>query len=409
MNLHHKQSEAVQSNKRFKLLNWGRRSGKTTLIAYEALIALYNKDNALVSYYAPTASDARDIAWEIFKSTFDKLIIRTNEVLLEIKVKNKFGGESTLRLAGWEAVKNRDKGRGVENDLVILDECAFYPNFKELFEKVIEPTILTSKGKIIFTSTPNGFNHFYDLYNMAMNNEMYFVSHATSYDNEANDPNELARLRKEKDQDVFAQEYMADFRKVQGLVYKDFDRERHTYGDDATINKKVEIAGIDWGFVHPLVMLRIYVDQDGTFFIDEEFYQTGKTTEEAIEYLGTWKPAYVYPDCAEADRVHMLRQANFYVKDVNKDIKSGIDKVISLIRNNRLYINKRCVNTISEIESYCYDIKMNKENPVKENDDAMDAMRYALFMYASDESKIIESKPWGQTKKFNARRNNIAI
>lgn len=382
MELNLKQKEVIQSNCRYKMLNWGRRSGKSTVLTYEAFITLYTIDNALVSYYAPTASDARDIIWGMLQETFGKAIVKTNEVLLEMTIKNKFGGTSTLRLAGWEAVKNRDKGRGVENDLVILDECAFYPEFLDKFEKVIEPTLLTSKGRLIMASTPNGFNYFYDLYNKNINDEDWFVSHATSYDNPFNDPEELAKLKKNKDQDVFAQEYMADFRKVQGLVYKDFEREKHTYdGATATINKKQEIVGIDWGFVHPLVMLRIFVDQDGTFFIDEEFYQTGKTTEEAIDYLGSWKPVYIYPDCAEADRVHMLKQAGYYVKDVNKDVLSGIDRVVSLIRNNKLYINKRCVNTISEIESYCYDIKGNKENPVKENDDAMDAMRYALFMH----------------------------
>jgi phage terminase large subunit len=380
--LHNKQSEAIKSNKRYKLLNWGRRSGKTSLIAYEALIDLYNNDKALVSYYAPTTTDARDIAWEIFKETLDKLIIKTNEVLLEIKVRNKFGGESTLRLAGWEAVKNRDKGRGVENTLVILDEVAFYPEFKEKFEKVIEPTLLTSKGRLILTSTPNGFNHFYDKYNEALNNDMWFVSHATSYDNPKNDPEELARLRKEKDQDVFAQEYLADFRKIQGLVYKDFDRERHTYDPDtAKINKVNEIAGIDWGYTNPLVMLRIYVDNDNNFFIHDEYYRTEKTTEEAIEFLGTWKPTCVYPDPAEPDRNAMVAKAGYYVKDVNKDIKSGIDKVISLFRNNKIFISKACTNLINELESYRYDEKLSKEIPVKENDHAMDALRYALFMH----------------------------
>lgn len=394
--LHKKQAETINSDKRFKLLNWGRRSGKTSVIAYEAFITLWNIDKALVSYYAPTASDARDIAWEIFKETLGGIIIKCNEVLLEIKVKNKHGGESTLRLAGWEAVKNRDKGRGVENDLVILDECAFYPNFKELFEKVIEPTLLTSKGRLILTSTPNGFNHFYDKYNEALNNEMWFVSHATSYDNPHNDEEELNRLKKEKDQDVFAQEYMADFRKIQGLVYKDFSRDVHVYDDTAVFTKKILLAGIDWGFTNPLAMLKIYVDGDGVFFVDDEYYQTGKTTEEAIEYLKTWNPQYTYPDPAEPDRCEILRRSGFYVKDVNKSVKVGIDKVRELIRNRRLFIHKRCVNTINEIESYRYDEKLSKEEPVKENDHAMDALRYALFMY-SDVAKPVAS--WNKTHK----------
>lgn len=394
--LHKKQAETINSDKRFKLLNWGRRSGKTSVIAYEAFITLWNVDKALVSYYAPTASDARDIAWEIFKETLGGIIIKCNEVLLEIKVKNKHGGESTLRLAGWEAVKNRDKGRGVENDLVILDECAFYPNFKELFEKVIEPTLLTSKGRLILTSTPNGFNHFYDKYNEALNNDMWFVSHATSYDNPYNDEEELNRLRKEKDQDVFAQEYLADFRKIQGLVYKDFNRDIHVYDDTAVFSKRVLLSGIDWGFTNPLAMLKIYVDGDGVFFVDDEYYQTGKTTEEAIEYLKTWNPQYTYPDPAEPDRCEILRRSGFYVKDVNKSIKVGIDKVRELIRNRRLFIHKRCVNTINEIESYRYDEKLSKEEPVKENDHAMDALRYALFMY-SDVAKPVNT--WNKTHK----------
>lgn len=383
MILHPKQSTVIKSPKRYKLLNWGRRSGKTTVLAYEAFITLYNIDNALVSYYAPTTTDARDIAWEIFKETFGATIIKTNAQRLEITIRNKHGGISLLRLAGWEAVKNRDKGRGVENDLVILDEVAFYPEFLDKFEKVIEPTLLTSKGRLIVSSTPNGFNHFYDLHNKAIADDLWFVSHATSYDNIYNDPADLIILRKNKDADVFAQEYLADFRKVQGLVYKDFNRDIHVYDDTAVINKAVEIAGIDWGFVNPLAMLKIYVDNDNNFFVDEEYYMRGKLTEEAIEYLKTWKPNYVYPDNAEADRIMMLKNAGFYVKDVNKSIVPGIDRVTSIIRNNKLFIHKRCINTLLEIESYHYPDKYStKDEPVKEFDHAMDALRYALFMFA---------------------------
>jgi hypothetical protein len=129
---------------------------------------------------------------------------------------------SILRLAGWESVKNRDKGRGLENNLVVLDECAFYPSFKEKYEKVIEPTLLTSKGRAIFSSTPNGFNHFYDLSNTAQSKDNYFYSHATSYDNPFNSKEELDRLKEQLTDDAFSQEYLADFRKWRVWYLKNF-------------------------------------------------------------------------------------------------------------------------------------------------------------------------------------------
>jgi phage terminase large subunit len=129
-------------------------------------------------------------------------------------------------------------------------------------------------------------------------------------------------------------------------------------------------------------MLRVFVDNDDSYYFEEEYYQTGKTTEEVIEYLKTWSPDYVYPDPAEPDRNRMLSEAGFYVRDVNKDIKAGIDKVRELFRNNKIRINEKCKNFIRELESYQYDDSTMKEIPVKENDHTQDCMRYVLFMHS---------------------------
>ena len=42
-----------------------------------------------------------------------------------------------------------------------------------------------------------------------------------------------------------------------------------------------------------------------------------------------------------------------------------------------LTVDPSCVNTIREFEGYCW--KKGKDEPVKEGDHAMDALRYALF------------------------------
>ncbi len=406
--LHPKQQEFINSKKRYKLLNWGRRSGKTFAVGYEILIALWEKDNAMVSYYAPARDDARNIAWEDYKELLKPITVKTNESLLEIQVKNKAGGTSLLRLSGWEAVKNRDKGRGVENDLVVLDECAFFPMFWDKFDKVIEPTLLTSKGRLIITSTPNGFNHFHDLYRKALKDDDWFVSHCTSYDNPHNDPEELEKLKEKKEPDAFAQEYMADFRKIHGLVYKTFDHERHIFDElpdayDAVTN----VGAVDFGFTNPSAMLVITKDRMGKYFVHNEFYETEKTTPELIQHMHSRKCEAWYPDPAEPDRIEEMRRAGLSVREVSKDVKAGIDTVQTLFRENRLFVHKDCKNLVFELNNYRWREKgtsvvdMNEpELPIKEHDHLLDAMRYALHMMETVGKGSEKIKDFYETLKY---------
>ncbi len=405
MILHQKQSEFVSSRKRYKLLNWGRRSGKTFAIGYDVYPDLWNTDDARVAYYAPNRDDARDIAWEEFKEVFKEITLNANETLLELRVQNKHYGKegkkgtSLLKLYGWEAVKNSDKGRGVENNVVVLDEAAFYPQFKEKFEKVIEPTLLTSKGRLVVTSTPNGFNHFHAMAQHAQRSDEWFYSHATSYDNPHNDPAELEKLKSEKPEDSFSQEYLADFRRISGLVYKEFDPNRHvldrlperiTLADNPRIlnTSRVERRGcLDFGFKNPAAMYTILKDNEGTYYITDELYETGKLHEELADLAVARGVREWYPDPADAEGCAHLRRKGLQVKEVSKDIKAGIQTVQSLFKQNRLFI-VGCPNLVFELNQYRYReqgksrVDLNEpELPVKEHDHGLDASRYCLHMW----------------------------
>lgn len=398
-NLTKKQSEFIESEKRYKLLNWGRRSGKTFAVGYEIFITLWNIDGALVSYYAPTRDDARSIAWETYKTLLEPITTKTNESLLEIETKNIHGTKSTLRLSGWEAVKNRDKGRGVENNLVVLDESAFFPMFTEKFEKVIEPTLLTSKGRLIITSTPNGFNHFYQLAEKAKKSPDWFYSHATSYDNPLNDPAELDRLRAGKSEDSFAQEYLADFRKVEGLVYKEFDVNRHyleKMPDDLPVRFKEMRGCIDFGYINPAAIYSVAKDGDGHYYIFDEFYEDRKVQDELTSIMVDRNLASWYPDPAEPDRIEMMRRAGLYTHSVSKDVLLGINTVQNLFKQNRITIIN-CPNLLFELNFYKWKEKRSlnqndPEEPVKEYDHGLDATRYLLHNWENDNASGLSSK-----------------
>ncbi len=383
MKLHPAQAKIVSDAHRFRVINCGRRFGKSTLVAYEMIGLAISQADARVPYYAPTRDDARDIMWKMVQEAGGPLILDKNESRLEIKIQNKFGGVSSLLLYGWEAVQERKKGVGVKNNHIFMDEVSKYRNFWEGWQEVLRPTLTDLRGGATFISTPNGFNHFYDLYGLELSDPDYKSFHFTSYDNPYLPTEEIDKARKELTEDRFAQEYMADFRKTEGLVYKGFDRKKHVYLE-ATYASVDRLAGIDWGWTNPATVYLIEKDADRHYWVSQEFYKTGKTTGEIVEYVRALRPDKVYPDPAEPDRNEEARRAGLNIREVSKDVEAGIACVQDIIAQGRLHVHASCVNLIQEFETYSYPKKKPDQNeaeaPVKENDHGMDNLRYVLYM-----------------------------
>jgi len=402
-----KQEEVIRNKSQYKVLNWGRRSGKTTVFAYEALGTALSINNAKITYYAQTFGDARDIAWDIFLEVFGGAVIKKNETLLEIIVANTKGGTSKITLRGWESVVTSNKGRGTENDLLLVDEVAFCRGFKEYYNKVLDPTLLTTNGRAVFGSTPNGFNDFYDLANLAQNNEKWFYSHATSYDNPFNNTEWLENKKKEITQDSFEQEYMADFRKMEGLVFKEFSRERHLYDTDVTRFDEY-IAGVDFGYTNPAAVPHIKRDGDDNYFVEDEWYATERSEEQIADYVRDCKFNRVYPDPENPSAIALLNSKGVAVMEVMKgkgSIKSGIDRIHFLFKMGKLHIHKRCINLIWELENYRYPNRKDGHNeeevPIKEDDHLIDALRYALSTNKNDNivSPEQRARNWFEQKR----------
>ena len=406
MELTQKQKEAIRSKARYKVLNWGRRSGKTTEFAYEALGTALTVPDAKISYYAQTYGDARDIAWDIFLKVFGEAVEKKNESLLEIIVNNLHGGTSKVTLRGWESVVIANKGRGTENDLLLLDEVAFCRGFAKYWDTVLDPTLLTSKGRVVFASTPNGFNDFYDISNRAQANKSgdWFYSHATSYDNPANDFKWLDDKKNEILEDKFSQEYLADFRKQSGLVYKDFDRFMHIKPDFELNYGWRFYRTMDFGAVNPTVCLWIALDNSDTIYVYDEYFNTAQTAQFHANIIqGKTSPEYpiseTYGD--PSAKQEMLDYANYGVNitpalrvftGADHDwVNSGIEQVRQALKINaqtgrpRLYVHSKCVNLIREFESYHWAEIANtgqlKDQPEKVDDHCMDALRYFVVSY----------------------------
>lgn len=395
--LHPAQKQIVRDRHRFRIVNCGRKFGKTTIAREELQGAGLAHEDAHALYLAPTFGEARDIMWEPLKKlTRPAWAEEPNETRLEIKLHAQDGGVAIIYLKGWEAIESI---RGMEFDFIVSDEIRKYRNFWVGWNEVLRPTLTPRKGELLGLSTPNGFDHFFDLCMLHTTDADYRYFHFTSFDNPHLDVAELEAARKQLPEDQFAQEYLADFRKRSGLVYKEFNRELHV--TDRVPSRVHRILGVDFGYTNPAAVLTIDIDAEGEYWVSEEWYRTGKTNIEIIEYAKAKKPNAVYPDPAEPDRIEEMRRHQLHVREVNADVGAGINKVRELFQTNKIHIHSSCVNLISELETYAYPEKKERRNldekPIKEDDHGVDALRYALFMHVPEESEeVITYKPrWG--------------
>jgi len=344
-----------------------------------------------IAYIATTYGQARDIIWNTLIKELLPVTLKANESRFEIEVKNLEGTTSLIQLRGWENVETL---RGQKFHFIVVDEVAMMRNFWSNWQEVIVPTLTDTRGEVLFISTPKGFNHFYELYNKELEDKDFKSYHFTTYDNPFIPAEEITKLKSQLTEDRFSQEYLAEFKKTEGLVYKDFKREL----DIVSIipeHFKTIICGLDFGFTNPVAILNIGVDSENTFWITEEWYKTGQTNEQIGEILLKMKPNSVYPDPAEPDRIQALQRIGVNCREVSKDVEAGIDRLTELFKQRKIKIHKSCINLIWELETYSYPERRpnqnEKETPIKENDHALDALRYAIYNF----------KPFSSVNPFN--------
>ncbi len=202
---HFYQDEIIKLLQRFSVLVCHRRFGKTVL-AVNLLVkwALANKREAWrAGYIAPLYRQAEEIAWDYMKR-YTSVVPGIN--LNNSKLRCDFPNGSRISLLGAD---NPDSLRGPYWDAVIFDEYAQIR--PKVWPEIIRPALTDRKGWAIFIGTPQGHNHFYDLWaesqkNLDWSTKMYKASQTTILD-----PEELARARKEMSVEQYEQEFECSF------------------------------------------------------------------------------------------------------------------------------------------------------------------------------------------------------
>lgn len=215
------QTEVMKSDARFKVVAAGRRTGKSHLAAISLILAALDEKPGKVFYVAPTQGQARDVIWHTIFDIAGDIIERSHINNLEITL----AGGNTIYLKGAD---RPDSLRGVSLKHLVLDEYAFMK--PDVFESILRPALADRKGSLIAIGTPEGRNHFYDMYTGAQTWEDWEEFHYTSFDNPLVDPSEIEHARQTLPAWAFHQEFMASFDARTGGM---FDVDEFIYYDDS--------------------------------------------------------------------------------------------------------------------------------------------------------------------------------
>lgn len=194
-------------------------------------------------------------------------------------------------------------------------------------------------------------------------------------------------LKKEYEGTVYYDRYILGlWVRAEGLVYPMFG--------DGCITQDTPDTGdyyisIDYGTLNPFSAGLWCVGKKCAVRIAEIYYRgreekKQKTDEEycdMVERLAGDKPIRaVVVDPSAASFIEALRRrSGFKVRHADNDVLNGIRTTSDFLRDGRIKIHAGCKDTIREFGLYRWDEKAESDRVVKENDHAMDEIRYMVM------------------------------
>jgi PBSX family phage terminase large subunit len=377
------QRTVANSDARFKILRCGRRTGKTFFIVIDSITLCLQYPNLSMAYVGLTYSHAKDVVWEDYMKLTEGMLDYKNSSELILRFKN----GSRIKLYSWDSVDNM---LGKKYHKVYLDEAAVARNLKQAWNDVIEPTLLDYHGEAWFTSMPRGKGQFKELIDNTKHLPEWTEFHFTSYDNESipNVEEELDRKRRDISPSVFAQQYLAEFTDLEGRIYTEFVR------DDATkicpfIPERYGLS-IDFGYNHPLAAYVYALSKDDKIHVLKELYMRKLDDKQRLNAIRDLTANYEI-DVAVADSEDPIaieqlnRELPFRIDPAIKgkdSVLTGINLVKSAFYSKQLTVSDQCINLIDELETYSWKLDPDgkeTDRPNKENDDAVDSLRYFVM------------------------------
>lgn len=315
----------------------GRRAGKSYELASEMIEHclegpdVYNnvtKDREAI-YIGLTFEKAKAVIWDILLKTIELSRAPVRHIdngICQIT----FTNGSSIRLWGNNSKAEREKLRGLDASMFVIDECQSQSGLMYLIDSIISPIVKGRNGKIMLSGTaPLSAGTYWE---KALTDKNWSVFHATMADNTTipDHENALEEVLKTngwtRDNITFRREYLGEIAyDTNLLIYP--TRTYETETNKPVTNRFKECwIGLDYGFRDATALAPILIDEKGNGWLRHEFKQEGMSATSIVETLKAKikfiKDAYGLRD----DQIYVIQDTN--EKSISADMNNqGIKNI----------------------------------------------------------------------------------
>lgn len=307
--------------------------------------------------------------------------IREHRSENRLVVSDTTGRENTYYLFGGRDESSCKLIQGITLAGVLLDEAALMPKSfaEQACARCSEPG-----SKLWFNCNPEGPEHWlYKEWIQKAEEKNMLRLHFTMDDNPALEPAIRQRYENLYSGVFYRRFILGQWCMAEGLVYE-FDPALHV-GEPKDTHGRFYIS-VDYGTRNPF-SAGLWQVSEGKAWRIREFYHSGRDTGrmltdedycDALEDLaGNLPVEQVVVDPSAASFIAAIRRrGRFSVRKAKNEVLPGIRLVATLLKAGLLQFSPQCRDTIREFRLYRWEDAGEKDSVVKENDHAMDDIRY---------------------------------
>ena len=285
----------------------------------------------------------------------------------------------TIWLEGADNERSENKIRGMTLAGAYIDELTLVP---QGFYYMCLSRLSYKGAKFFATTNPDSPNHY--VYTDIICNEAidkkvtkFFISENPFLDEE------YVRQLEAEYVGVFYQRYfLGEWVIAEGLVYPMYANTVHT---EDRVYTEYHVS-MDYGILNPTAMILWGLCGD-TWYAVKEYYHSGRGQneqktdldyyEELEKLCGDLRISSVIIDPSASSFIALIRQKKkFRARPADNSVMDGIRHTASCLQDGKIMFNDCCKDTIKEFGLYSWDEKATEDKVIKDNDHAMDAVRY---------------------------------